>query len=84
MKFLDEIPAFPKAAREILESQYGIATAEAFFDHAIHASSGLQQALGVSEDEVNRLSRLVEGYLSPDFIARARQPLTKHPRGALF
>jgi hypothetical protein len=81
MKLLDDIPAFPKHAREILEGQYGIESAEALYAHAVNDPEGLREALGVPQAEVDRLVKIVEGHLSPDYIERCRRALTRHPRG---
>jgi hypothetical protein len=81
MKHLDDIPAFPGPAREILETRYGIETAEAFYDHGVHNPEGLRAALHLSQDELDRLVRLVEGHLSPDYVERSRRAPVKHPRG---
>ncbi|MCI0462711.1 MAG: hypothetical protein L0Z62_37660 [Gemmataceae bacterium] len=81
MKLLEEIVSFPEAAREVLETQYGIESAEAFYVHAVKDEEGLRAALHISPTELNRLKRIVEGYLSADYIERCRQPVIKHPRG---
>jgi hypothetical protein len=81
MKLLDDIPAFPRQMREILETRYGIETAEAFYDHGTHNPEGLRAALQLSQDELDRLVRLVEGHLSPEYVDRSRRAPMKHPRG---
>ena len=81
MKRLDDIPAFPRPVREVLEARYGIETAEAFYDHGVHNPEGLRSALQMTKDEVDGLIRLVEGHLSPEYVARSRRPMVKHPRG---
>jgi hypothetical protein len=81
MKLLEEIPAFPRPAREVLEARYGIETAEAFYDHGVHNPEGLRAALLMTADEVDGLIRLVEGHLAPEYLARSRRPAVKHPRG---
>jgi hypothetical protein len=84
MKLLEEIPSFPETARKTLETQYGIETAEAFYTHAVKDPTGLRSALHITEAELNRLVRVVEGYLSPDYIERCRRPVAKHPRGVIL
>jgi len=82
MQPLKGIPAFPTTQRSLLE-QYGITSAEAFFDHAIHDAQGLRRALHVSQAELDRLVTLAEGHLTRGFVRRCRQPVTKHPRGVI-
>jgi hypothetical protein len=84
MKLLAEIPSFPAAARETLETEYGIESAEAFYVHALKGPAGLRTALRISQPELDRLVRIAEGYLSPDYIERCRQPAAKHPRGVIL
>jgi hypothetical protein len=43
----------------------------------------MRQALQVSRDEIDRLIRLAEGHLDPQFVARAREKTAKHPRGVI-
>ena len=80
---LAEIHSFPKHHREVLETQFGIASAEAFFEHSVRNAAGISKALRVPADEIERLQSLVEGHLSPDFVARCRQPVKKHARGVI-
>jgi hypothetical protein len=81
MKLLEDIPSFPRPAREVLEARYGIETAEAFYDHGVHNPEGLRAALQLPADELDRLVRLVEGHLSPEYVERSRRAPVKHPRG---
>jgi hypothetical protein len=83
MKYLDDIPAFPRAAAETLANGYGIETAEVFFGHAVQDPEGVRRALQVSPEEIDRLIRLAEGQLDPQFIATARATKVKHPRGVI-
>jgi hypothetical protein len=83
MKYLDDIPAFPRAVAETLATGFGIDTAEAFYGHAVQDPEGMRRALQVSRDEIDRLIRLAEGHLDPQFIARARTGTVKHPRGVI-
>lgn len=83
MKLLEEIPSFPAAARETLETHYGITSAEAFFDHAFRNPAGMRKALGLSNAQLTRVLRLTEGYLEPEFVARCKQPVVKRPRGVI-
>ena len=83
MKPLGEIHSFPKPLRDILETQFGITSAEAFFEHAVRNATGISQALQVPVDDLDPLKKLVEGHLSPAFVARCRQPVKKHSRGVI-
>ncbi len=66
MKYLDEIPTFPAESAQLLESRYGIATAEAFYEHALHEPVGLRTALGLKKKtDLDKLIKLVEGHLVP-------------------
>jgi hypothetical protein len=82
--FLDEIRGFPTEARKILESQYGIDTAEAFYARAVKNPEGLGKALNASKVELDGLTTIVEGHLSKEFIERCRGPAAKHPRGLII
>ena len=84
MKLLDEIASFPDDARRVLESEYGIETAEAFYAHAVKDPTGMRSALRVDQAELDRLVRIVEGYLRADYIERCRQPTVKRPRGVIL
>jgi hypothetical protein len=84
MKYLDEIPTFPPESARLLESRYGIATAEAFYEHALHEPKGLLTTLGLKEaKDLDRLVKLVEGHLPLSFVSVARGEAVHHPRGAL-
>ena len=83
MKPLREIRSFPDPLRDILETQFGITSAEAFFEHAVRNAAGISQALTVPVAELEQLKGLVEGHLSPAFVARCRQPVKKHARGVI-
>jgi hypothetical protein len=82
--YLDEIPTFPAESAQLLESRYGITTAEAFYEHALHEPQGLRTALGLkTKPELEKLIKLVEGHLAPSFVRAAQAPVVRHPRGAL-
>jgi hypothetical protein len=84
VKYLDDIPTFPAESARLLVSRYGIATAEAFYEHALHEPQGLIAALGLKKKtDLDRLIKLVEGHLAPSFVQAARAPIVRHPRGAL-
>jgi hypothetical protein len=84
VKYLDDIPTFPAESARLLESRYGIATAEAFYEHALHEPRGLRTALGLKKEaELDKLVKLVEGHLAPSFVRAAQAPAVAHPRGAL-
>jgi hypothetical protein len=84
VKYLDEIPTFPAESAQLLESRYGIATAESFYEHALHEPRGLLTALGLKKKtDLERLIKLVESHLPPSFVRAAQAPAVHHPRGAL-
>jgi hypothetical protein len=84
VKYLDEIPTFPADSARLLESRYGIATAEAFYEHALHEPKGLITALGLKKKtDLDHLIKLVEGHIEPAFVRAAQAPAVEHPRGAL-
>jgi hypothetical protein len=82
MKLLEEIPTFPDPERRLLLSEYGIDTAEAFFANAIHGPGALATALHADRAEVDRLIRIVEGYLPAGYRERCQTPV-RRPRGLI-
>jgi hypothetical protein len=82
VKLLEEIPAFPAPARRTLEGRFGIDSAEAFFASAVDNPGGMAAALHADRAEVDRLIRLVEGYLPADYRERCRKPI-RRPRGLI-
>ena len=84
MKLLRDIKSFPSAVQEMLEQQFGVASAEAFFERATRNSLGVQTALGLSQEQLDALVRLVEGYLTAEFVKRTQQPVVKHSRGVIM
>jgi len=83
MKLLHEISQFPAAQRELLAKKYGITSAEASFEHAVHNAAGVQKALKITAEQFDSLVRQIEGYLTHDFVIRCRQPVKKHSRGVI-
>lgn len=84
MKYLDDIPTFPAEAAQLLESRYGITTAESFYEHALHEPDALRTALGLKKKaDLDKLVQLVQGHLSPAFLRAAAAPPVSHPRSAL-
>ena len=77
MKYLDDIPAFPQAVAQTLAADFGIETVEAFYGHAVQDPEGMRQAANVSREEIDRLIRLAEGHLDPQFIAIASEKSAK-------
>ena len=82
MKPLEEIPAFPDPVRRMLLGEFGIESAEAFFANAIHDPEALATALHADHAEVDRLIRIVEGYLPAGYRERCRTPV-RRPRGLI-
>jgi hypothetical protein len=80
MKLLEEIRAFPEPARRKLQTGYGIDSAESFFGVALSNPAGMALALDTDPTEVDRLIRLVEGYLPADYRQRCLNPV-RHPGG---
>ncbi len=83
MKSLQEISSFPASHRKVLEGQFGITSAEAFFEHGTRNAQGVQTALKISPETLATLMKLVEGHLAPEFVKKCRQPLVKHGRGVI-
>jgi hypothetical protein len=84
MKLLEQIRLFPKAAQGILESQYGIETAEQFYANAVRNPEGIQEALKEADVDLEQLMRVVEGYLAPDYMEQCHAPVVKRPRGVIL
>jgi 16S rRNA C967 or C1407 C5-methylase (RsmB/RsmF family) len=80
VKLLEEIRAFPEPMRRKLETRYGIDSAEAFFASAINNPAGMALAIDADPAEVDRLIRLVEGYLPANYRERCLHPV-RHPGG---
>ena len=83
MKSLQEIKSFPASHREVLEGQFGITSPEAFYEHATRNAQGMQTALELTPAQLAALLKLVEGYLTAEFVKRCRQPVAKHGRGVI-
>lgn len=83
MKRLQDIRSFPGPQRDVLERQFGISTAEAFFEHATRHAEGVRAALGLTEKQLTALKDSVDDYLTSDFVKSCRRPLKKHPRGVI-
>ena len=83
MKSLQEIKTFPASHREVLEGQFGITSAEAFFEHGTRNAQGVQTALKITPEQLAALLQLVEGFLAPEFVKSCRQPVAKHSRGVI-
>jgi hypothetical protein len=80
VKLLEEIPTFPVEVRHTLESEYGIESAEAFYANATQSPEGMAAVLQSDRAEVDRLIKIVEGYLPADYAERCRKPI-RRPRG---
>lgn len=82
MLSLADVPAFPDDLRQLLERQYGIASAEAFFEFSVRNPSGLIAAMGITSERLVELTQLVEGRLPASFLKACRQPPVRRFRGA--
>ncbi len=82
MTALQDIATFPKKLSRKLETEYGIETAESFWDHAHR--DGIAEALGVDDSKLDKLIQLVEGYISPEYLNRLKAPAIHRPRGLLI
>jgi hypothetical protein len=80
VKLLEDIPAFSPEVLRKLENEYGIESAEAFYANATHSPDGMAAVLHSDRAEVDRLIRIVEGYLPADYAERCRKPI-RRPRG---
>ena len=83
MKLLEAIPTFPAEVRHTLESEYGIESAEAFYANATHSPEGMAAILHSDRAEVDRLIKIVEGYLPADYAECCRKPI-RRPRGLVI
>ena len=83
MTLLAEIETFPSAMREVLETSFGIGSAEAFYEHAIRNPTGLAMALSISPQQLSPLAQLIEGYLPAAFLTRCHKPVRKRKRGVI-
>jgi hypothetical protein len=82
VKLLEEIRAFPEPMRRKLQNEHGIDSAESFFGVALTNPAGMALSLDTEPAEVDRLIRLVEGYLPADYRQRCLNPF-QHPRGLI-
>ncbi len=83
MKPLREIKSFPASHRDVLQQQFGITSAEAFFEHGTRNAGGVQKALNLGPAQFAELMKLVEAYLAPDFVKKCGQPVVKRSRGVI-
>lgn len=83
MTQLTEIKPFPQTERDVLQQQFGITSAEAFFEHATRNAAGVQTALQLTPEQLTGLRDLVAGYLAPEFVLKCNRPLKKHSRGVI-
>ena len=81
MTALEDIQSFPEKPRDVLERQFGISSAEAFFEQATRNPDGVREALRLTAGELDSLRHTVEAYLAPDFIRQCQRPVKNRPRG---
>ena len=82
MLSLVDVPAFPDDLRRLLEGQYGISSAEAFFEFSTRNPTGLNAAMGISPEQLAELTALVAGRLPASFIKACQRPPVRQSRGA--
>lgn len=82
MLSLADVPDFPDDLRQLLEGQYGISSAEAFFEFSLRNSAGLNAAMGISPERLAELTAVVAGRLPASFIKACQRPPVRHSRGA--
>ena len=82
MLSLADVPAFPDDLRQLLEGQYGISSAEAFFEFSMRNPAGLKAAMGISPERIAELTALVAGRLPASFLKACQRPPVRRPRGA--
>jgi hypothetical protein len=83
VKRLEEIRTFPAEVRHALDRQYGIESAEAFYANATHSPDGMAAVLHSDRAEVDRLIKVVEGYLPADYAECCGKPI-RRPRGLVM
>ena len=64
-------------------AEYGVTTADQFYEHGVRFPSGVIDALGINEDILSALVGLIERYISDGLKDRVAQLTTKNKRGAL-
>ncbi len=83
MTNLSDISSFPRVHRDRLSRQFGVRTAEAFYEHALRNPAGVAKGLKISASELETLRQLVEPHLTPQFIRQCRKAPPKRPRGVI-
>lgn len=83
MTTLAEISTFPRLLSDRLSRQFGLRTAEAFYEHALRNPAGVAKGLQISASELETLRKLVEPHLTPQFIRQCRKAPPKRPRGVI-
>ena len=83
MKPLNEIKNFSVKHQKLLASQFGVTSAEAFYEQASRNAAGVQAALKVTPAQLDKLVKVVEEHLSAKFIKDCQKPVSKHKRGVI-
>ena len=83
MPTLADISTFPPLHSDRLSRQFGLRTAEAFYEHALRNPAGVAKGLQISASELETLRKLVEPHLTPQFIRQCRKAPPKRPRGVI-
>ena len=80
---LQEIALFPEQYRELLKRKVGIVSAESFFESGVRNADGMQRALKMTPTQLAELMKIVENYLSPEFVKSCGLPVARHKRGVI-
>lgn len=79
---LTEIMDIPRNYTQKL-ADYGVTTADQFYEHGTRYPDGVIKALGINNDILRALLALIERYITPGLQKRVLDAVIKHKRGAL-